>query len=252
MSIVTTSSGLVAGAVEIDGQDHVISAYRAAPEAAVGSARLPVVLVMHQIYGINDYTRDVCRRLARAGYVALLPDLYARYGSVAGMTREQIAEGIAKAVEDDAVLQDIEACAAWAVRQAGGDEDRIGIAGFAWGAQFVWRACASPIRLRAGVSWYGRLVRTESPARPRSWREVAGTLRAPVLGLYAGIDPYISAETFDEMKQALSLAPVPTDLVYYPEARHGFHADYQPQYREAEAQDGWARQMAWFVRFGLR
>ena len=206
---------------------------------------------MHQIYGINDYTRDVCRRLGQAGYVAVLPDLYSRYGSVAGMTREQIADGVAKTVDDDAVLQDIEACVTWAVQDAGGDGDRLGITGFAWGAQFVWVACASHIGFKAGVSWYGRLVRTESPARPRSWREIARTLRAPVLGLYAGVDPYISRETFDEMRQALKLTAVQTDLVYYPDARHGFHADYQPQYREAEAQDGWNRQMSWFAKFGV-
>lgn len=247
MAILTDSHGLIAGPVAIAGGGRVLRAYHARPDVA---ARVPVVVVMHQTYGINDYTRDVCRRFAKAGYFAVLPNLYERYGSVDGLSREQIAGGIAKAVEDRGVMDDIRACAEWAAT-AGGDAGRLGVIGFAWGAQFVWLACAEIAACRAGVSWYGRLVRDVTPQRPGPWRQTVAGLRAPVLGLYAGTDPYVSPVVFAEMRAALADAPVATELIWYQDASHGFHADYQPQYREIDAKDGWDRQMAWLKRYGL-
>jgi carboxymethylenebutenolidase len=248
MTIVTDSRGLITGAVQIPVGGHISNAYHAMPE---GGKRVPIILVMHQIYGINDYSRDVCRRLAKAGYLAVLPDLYGRYGSTQGLSREEIAEGLAKAVEDRAVLQDMEAWASWAAA-TGGDATRLGVMGFAWGAQFVWLACAELQNCKAGVSWYGRLIRDLSPQRPTPWRDVVARLRAPVLGIYAGTDPHVSLDILDEMRRALVSAKVSTELAFYPEARHGFHADYQPQYRPADAEDGWKKQMEWFARHGVK
>lgn len=247
MTILTDSKGLFAGSVAVDAGGRVVNAYHARPDSA---GPFPVIVVMHQTYGINDYTRDVCRRLAKAGYLAIVPNLYERYGSVQGLSREEIADGVAKAVEDDGVMEDISACTEWAVTVSG-DAGRLGVIGFAWGAQFVWRACAEIPNCRVGVSWYGRLVRDITPQRPVPWRQTVTRLRAPVLGLYAGTDPYVSLAVFQEMREALAGAPVSTELIWYPQASHGFHADYQTQYREIDAQDGWVRQMAWLKRHGV-
>lgn len=248
MTIVTDSEGLTTGMLQMRAGGHLLNAYHARPDTALP---VPVVVVMHQTYGINGYSRDVCRRLAKAGYLALLPDLYGRYGSVEGLTREQIAQGIARQVEDDGVMADIRTCIVQAAALQG-DPGRLGVMGFAWGAQFVWLACAEIEGCRAGVSWYGRLVREASPQRPVPWRDTVARLRAPVLGLYAGTDPYVTPAVLDEMRLSLAAAPVATELQCYPEASHGFHADYQPQYRSGDAQDAWRRQMAWFERHGVR
>ncbi len=247
MTIVTDTEGLTAGDVQITGGAHAIDAYHACP---AGAEAMPVILVMHQIYGINDYSRDVCRRLAKAGFMAVLPDLYAGYGKPAGLTREEITAGLAQAVEDQRVLDTLQSSVAWAAAR-GGDPGRVGIMGFAWGAQYVWLACAKLQGCRAGVSWYGRLIRDPGPQRPAGWREVVTGLRAPVLGLYAGTDVHVTHEVLDEMRRGLEDAPVRTELAFYPEARHGFHADYQPQYRAVDAEDAWRRQMAWFRNAGL-
>jgi len=246
MAILTDSLGLIAGPVTLSAGGRVLNAYHARPDSA---GHAPVILVMHQTYGINEYSRDVCRRLAKAGYFAVLPNLYERYGSVQGLSREEIAGGIAKAVEDRGVMEDIRDCSEWAAT-AGGDAGRLGVIGFAWGAQFVWLACAEIPNCRAGVSWYGRLVRDITPQRPVPWRQTVTRLRAPVMGLYAGTDPYVTPAVFQEMREALDGVPVETELVWYPEASHGFHADYQLQYREADAENGWNKQMAWLGRHG--
>ena len=248
MTIVTGSEGLATGMLQMHSSGQQLVAYHARPDSATS---VPIVVVMHQTYGINEYSRDVCRRLAKAGYFAILPDLYGRYGSVEGLTREAIAQGIARRVEDCGVMADIRACVDQAAGMTG-DPSRLGVMGFAWGAQFVWLACAEIDSCRAGVSWYGRLVREATPQRPVPWRDTVARLHAPVLGLYAGSDPYVTPEILDEMRQALTTAPVYTELHCYPEASHGFHADYQPQYRSGDAQDAWNRQMSWFEQNGVR
>lgn len=248
MQIVTDVDGLCAAEARVPADSTEVPVYYAAPQRG---RDMPVVLVMHQIYGRNDYTRDICRRLAKRGYLAILPDLYHRYGSTVGLSREQIREGIAASVEDDVVLSDLDRVMRWAVETCSGSVKRMAIIGFAWGAQFVWLSCARNPALKAGVSWYGRLVRDSAPQRPTPWRTVAALLQAPVLGIYAGTDPNIPVSDHDQMRSALSQASVETEICIYPEAKHGFHADYQPQYRPADAEDAWSRQMAWLERHGI-
>jgi len=246
--IVTDTDGLAAADVQVPAAGNNIPVYFAAPK---DRSDRPIILVMHQIYGRNDYTRDICRRLAKLGYLAILPDLYHRYGSTEGLSREQIREGIAGVVEDEAVLTDLDLVMRWAVEKQSGDSKRMAIIGFAWGAQFVWLYCVHNPAIKAGVCWYGRLVRDSNPKRPTPWRTVAASLKAPVLGIYAGTDPNIPPEALAEMRPALAQAPVKTEIQLYPDAKHGFHADYQPQYRQADAEDAWSRQMEWLKRYGL-
>lgn len=246
--IVTDTDGLISAETQVPAAGKGIPIYYAAPENV---SDRPVILVMHQIYGRNDYTRDICRRLAKLGYLAILPDLYHRYGSTEGLSREQIREGIAAAVEDEAVLSDLDQLMLWAVEKQSGDGKRMAIIGFAWGAQFVWLYCAHNPAIKAGVCWYGRLVRDSNPKRPTPWRTVVASLKAPVLGIYAGTDPNIPPEALVEMRPALARAPVETKIQLYPDAKHGFHADYQPQYWQADANDAWSRQLEWLKRFGL-
>ena len=248
MPIVTDTDGLVAAEAQVPANGTGVPVYFAAPQ---DDADKPIILVMHQIYGRNDYTRDICRRLAKLGYLAILPDLYHRYGSTDGLSREQIREGVAGVVEDEPVLSDLDSIVRWAVEEQSGDAERTAIIGFAWGAQFVWLYCACNPALKAGVSWYGRLVRDASPLRPTPWRTVAASLKAPVLGIYAGTDPNIPPGAVADMQSALPHAPVDTEIRLYPDAKHGFHADYQPQYRQEDAEDAWSRQMEWLKRYGM-
>jgi len=249
-AVQTNAAGLTAGFVQIDAQGFQVPAYRAMP---VGKTGLPVVLVVQEIFGIHEYIADVCRRLAHAGYLAIAPALYARYGDPAQYTEMSrlISELVAK-VPDDQVMADLDATAAWAAAN-GGDADKMAVTGFCWGGRIVWLYAAhGPIK--AGAAWYGRLVGQASTLTPRQPVDLAATLGAPVLGLYGGQDTGIPLDTVEQMRAALaqgSAAARASDIVVYPDAPHGFHADYRPSFRPDAARDGWARMLDWFKHYGV-
>lgn len=250
-AIKTPSDGLVSGEVTIDVNGFRMPAYRSAPAGKTG---LPVVLVVSEIFGVHEYIADVARRLARAGYLAIAPELFARqgdpneYGEIAKIQSEIIAK-----VPDAQVMTDLDACVAWAARN-GGQPERLAVTGFCWGGRITWLYAAHQPRLKAGIAWYGRLVGATTPNQPRHPLDVVAQLRAPVLGLYGGADTGIPLDTVDKMKMALSQGPVAaraSEFVVYPEMPHAFHADYRSSYRQAAAEDGWQRMLGWLKRHGV-
>ena len=249
-AIQTSDDGLLAGEVQVDSGGQRIPAYRAQPK---GGTDLPVVLVVSEIFGVHEYIADVARRLAHQGYLAVAPDLFVRQGDPMqyGTVAEVMSRVIAK-VPDAQVLQDLDACAAWAGAN-GGRKGRLGVTGFCWGGRIVWLYCAHAA-VDAGVAWYGRLEGGTSPLTPVNPVDIAGTLKAPVLGLYGGKDQGISAESIERMRAALAAgnaAARASEIVVYPDAGHGFHADYRSSYNAADAQDGWARELAWLKQHGV-
>lgn len=249
-AIQTPAQGLLAGMVQIDVGGFQMPAYRAAPE---GRGNLPVVLVVQEIFGVHEYIADVCRRLAHAGYLAIAPALYARQGDPAQYTEvaRLLSELVAK-VPDAQVLGDLDATVRWAGAH-GGDLARVGITGFCWGGRITWLYAAhGPVK--AGVAWYGRLAGEASALTPRHPLDVAGALKAPVLGLYGEKDSGIPLDTVDKMKEALrkgSAAAQASEFVVYPDAPHAFHADYRPSFRKEAAEDGWKRALAWLRQHGV-
>jgi carboxymethylenebutenolidase len=248
-TVITTSpEGLTAGEVRIPVADGEIPAYRAMP--AKGGP-FPVVLVVQEIFGVHEHIRDVCRRFAKEGYCAIAPELYARQGDVSKYTdyREIFAQVVSR-VPDAQVLSDLDAAVAWAA-QSGGDVARVGVTGFCWGGRITWLYAAHNPKLKAGVAWYGRLTGQATELQPKYPLDVAADLQAPVLGLYGGADQGIPPEDVEKMRAALAAAKQPSEIVVFPDAPHGFHADYRPSYREAAAKDAWARCLAWFRRNGV-
>ena len=249
-AIATPAEGLDAGTVHYTVGGFSVPAYRAAPAGKTG---LPVVLVIQEIFGVHEYIADVCRRLAKAGYLAIAPDLYARQGDASGYTdiAKLMAEVVSK-VPDAQVMADLDGAVKWATAE-GGDAARVGITGFCWGGRITWLYAAhGPVK--AGVAWYGRLVGSASAFTPKHPVEITPILKAPVLGLYGGQDGGIPQETIDKMKAALasgSAAAKASEFVVYPDAPHAFHADYRPSYRQGPAEDGWKRALAWFKAHGV-
>ena len=244
----TPADGLLAGEVHIVAPDGVaLAAYRARP---AGDGPVPVVLVVQEIFGVHEYIRDVCRRLARAGYLAIAPNLFQRQGDPSALASvAEIQAGIVAKVPDAQVLGDLEACAEWAQTQGG--DGRLGITGFCWGGRIAWLFAARHAGLKAAVAWYGRLDGTPSANTPTHPLDVVEALQAPVLGLYGAKDQGIPVSDVEAMRERLAAAGKRGELVLYPDAGHAFHADYRPSYRAAEAADGWARLLAWFRANGL-
>lgn len=246
-TITTDTQGLEAGEVKIPAEGGLMPAYRAMPQKG---AQRPVVLVVHEIFGVHEYIKDVCRRLAKAGYLAVAPDLFARQGRVDNLESFEEIRKVVSRVPDAQVLADLDAAAAWAAGN-GGSADRLAITGFCWGGRIVWLYAAHQPKLKAGAAWYGQLVsRQPSELQPRAPIDVVKELKAPVLGLYGEADQGIPLETVERMRKALREAGKPGEIIVYPQAPHGFHADYRPSYRKEAAEDGWKRMLAWFRQHG--
>ncbi|WP_028994090.1 dienelactone hydrolase family protein [Azonexus hydrophilus] len=250
-AIHTDAAGLIEGEVKVPVHDGEMVAYRAAP---AGLAKPPVVLLISEIFGVHEYIRDTARRLAKLGYFVIAPELFARQGDPRKIESvAEIIEKISGRTPDALVMKDLDASVAWAAKQ-GADTARLAITGFCWGGRITWLYSAHNPGVKAGVAWYGRLVGTVNEFTPRHPTDLVGELKAPVLGLYGGVDTGIPIETVDAMEAALkngSPAAKASEIVLYDNAPHAFHADYRPSYRKEEAEDGWRRMLAWFRQNGV-
>jgi len=244
-AIHTDTEGLEASEVKIPVSDGELPAYRARPSKG---DRFPVVLVVQEIFGVNEYIRDVCRRLAKLGYLAIAPELYARQADVSRMTDiQELLTKVVPRVPDAQVMADLDAAVDFAVAEGKGDPARVAITGFCWGGRIAWLYAAHNPRLRAAAAWYGRLVGPTGPLHPRHPVDVAAELPCPVLGLYGGKDASIPLETIEQMRGAAAAAGKTVEIVVYPDAGHAFHADYRPSYHAASAEDGWQRLTRFFA-----
>ncbi|HXG19927.1 MAG TPA: dienelactone hydrolase family protein [Methylomirabilota bacterium] len=247
--ITTDASGLEAGEVKIPTADGQIPAYRAMPASG---GPFPVVLVVQEIFGVHEHIKDICRRFAKLGYLAVAPELYARQGDVSKLSDiQEIVSTVVAKVPDGQVMSDLDAAAAWAEKSGKGDVSRLGVTGFCWGGRIVWLYAAHNPKLKAGVAWYGRLVGQTSDLTPKYPLDVVGSLKAPVLGLYGGADQGIPTDTVEKMQAALKAAGSPSQIILYPDTPHGFFADYRPSYRKERAEDGWKRLLEWFKKYGV-
>jgi carboxymethylenebutenolidase len=253
--IVTPDTGLVTETVMLPTEGKAIRGYVARPRAA---GRFPAVIVVNEVFGLHAYILDICRRLAKIGYVAIAPGFFDRAGDPAPlpMTQFQDIIKIVATATDQQVMGDVGTTLKWLDDQPYVEARKIGITGFCWGGKVVWNACETYPDFKAGVAWYGQMgpaanAPPADPAHPRLWPiEHAADLKAPVLGLYGGKDPLSLA--VPAMRAALEAAgKTGTEIIVYEDAGHGFHADYRASYNEADAIDGWQRLKTFFAANGL-
>jgi carboxymethylenebutenolidase len=247
-AITTDTAGLVTADVLVPTGNGDLPLYFVAPE---GKGPFPVILVVHEIFGVHEHIRDVARRLAKEGYLALAPELFFRYGDarkaadIAGAVRE-----IAAKVPDHEVLADLDSVIHHAP-EFGGDPNRAGITGFCWGGRISWLYAAHNSSIKAGAAWYGRLSGEPTANAPRFPLDIAPVIEVPVLGLYGSEDSGIPLDSVERMRAALKSSPSQSEIIVYDGAPHAFHADYRPSYREGPAKDGWRRLLSWFRSHGL-
>lgn len=245
----TDTQGLAHGDFQLPVADGSVSAYYAAPE---GKRDLPVVLVIQEIFGVHEHIKDICRRVAKAGYLAVAANLYERQGDASTYTDipKLIAEIVSK-VPDEQVFADLDASVAWAA-QHGGDPKRVAVTGFCWGGRLTWMYAAHNPDVKVGVTWYGRLSSGHGPLIKRVAFDVVNELHAPVLGLYGAKDASIPVSDIEIMKTKLAGGNENarrSEFVVYPQADHAFLADYRMSYQAEAAKDGWGRMLEWFKRY---
>ncbi len=247
--IATDTGGLVAGEGRVPVSGGTMPLYHARPAA---DGPFPIVLVVQEVFGVHEYIKDVCRRLAKIGYLGVAPDLFFRQGDPAKVADlGTLFREIVSKVGDAQVMGDLDATAAWAAAEGKGDPNRLAITGFCWGGRITWLYAAHSAKVRAGVAWYGRLTGDYGAMTPRHPVDVAKELKAPVLGLYGAADQGIPVSSVEDMQAELESAKVASEFVVYPDAPHAFHADYRPTYREGPAKDGWKKMQEWFRKHGV-
>jgi carboxymethylenebutenolidase len=243
-AISTPTDGLEAGDIKIGD----IPAYYAVPK---NKGRRPVVVVVPEIWGLHEYVKDTCRRLAKEGYFAISNDPYYRIGELWKLTEIKEVLAAANKLEDATAFADIDATVAWAGKHRLGNASRLGITGFCRGGRMVWMYTAHSKKVKAGVAWYGNMG--PNAAQPLTPLDIADKLNAPVLGLYGGADTGIPVEMVERMRAALlAFGKEKESIIHvYDGMPHAFHADYRPTYRKEAAIDGWKRMLAWFKKHGV-
>ena len=248
-TIKTDDKGLVAGEVKIPVAKGTIPAYRAMP---TGDGPFPVVLVVQEIFGVHEHIKDVCRRFAKLGYLAIAPEMYSREGDVSKLKDFKDILAIVSKVPDAQVMSDLDFAVAYAKKTGKGDTSKLAITGFCWGGRIVWLYAAHSKELKAGVAWYGRLVGKATKLQPKYPVDLVGDLKAPVLGLYGEADTSIPVKDVEKMREEIKDKKKTAEIVLYPDTPHGFHADYRPSYRKDKAEDGWKKLLAWFAKYGAK
>lgn len=245
-TITTPSDGLIAGEVKVRVKDGEIPAYRVMP--ATGN-NFPTILVVQEVFGVHEWIKDVCRRLAKMGYYAIAPELYARQGDPMKISdTNQLMKDIVSKVSDRQVNGDLDAAVAYAKSTGKADIAKLGITGFCWGGRMVWTYAGHNPNLKAAVAWYGPVARSYYQG-DKTPQDIVPNIKAPVLGLYGGDDPGIPVDTTQKIEDAMKKAGKTVDIVTYPNAPHGFFADYRPSYRKDASEDGWKRMSAWFKKY---
>lgn len=250
--ITTDDKGLIVGEVKIPVADGEIPAYRAMPDKK--SKKFPVVLVIHEIFGVHEWIQDVCRRFAKLGFMAVAPALYARVGEVKDLKDpREINRQVYSRIPDTQSMSDLDSAVAWAGNNSGNTK-KLSVTGFCWGGRITWLYAAHNPKVKAGGAWYGRVVPTaNSPIntlQPTTPIDHADKIKGAVLGLYGGMDKGIPVEGVERMREALKKGKSKSEIIIYPTADHGFHADYRPTFNKQASEDAWSKLIAWFKKHG--
>jgi carboxymethylenebutenolidase len=217
----------------------------------------PTLLAVHEAFGVHEHIKDVCRRFARLGYYAICPELSARQGEAT--TEPDMGKLMSTIVfkkPDAEAMGDLDATLAFAKSIGSADVERAAVVGFCWGGRQVWLYAAHNPSLKAAVSWYGPLVwRTLQPTAVASAEhdppDVIADLKVPVLALYGGKDTFIVPAQVEAMNAKLAAAGGESKIIVYPDAGHGFFADYRPGYSRADAEASWLAATGWLKEHGV-
>ena len=233
----------MATTVSVNTVDGEMALYDAEPE---GSARA-AVMVIQEAFGVNRHIEEVTRRFAAVGYRAVAPHLFHRtgdpvldYGNLENVMPHMQALTEAGLVTDlDASLSHLSA--------VGFAPSRIGVVGFCMGGAVTFLAAVRNT-LGAAVTFYGGGVAEGRFGMP-SLIEMAPRLKTPWLGLYGDLDQGIPVENVESLRETMTKASVPTEIIRYSEAGHGFHCDARDSYHEASAKDAWHHTLEWFETY---
>lgn len=229
------------------GNGDLTGGYLARP---IGSGPYPGVIVIHEVFGLVESTREITRKFAARGYIALAPNLYFR--ECPGEPEEEVINRLRQTggIPDSRVVQDLSG-AARTLRSVATCNGKIGIIGYCSGGRQALMFACSTKELTAAVNCYGGRVVTDekTPNQPTPVIDMIPTLGCPVLGLFGESDQNPSPEHVARLEGELKKHHKQYEFKSYPpDTGHGFFADYRPSYRQPSATDGWERIFDFFGR----
>jgi carboxymethylenebutenolidase len=204
-----------------------------------GTGKFPAVIVLMEAFGVNDWCKGICNRLAGAGFAAIAPDFYR--GAVYSYTDMQGAIGKLKSLKDDGVMSDVGKSIEYLAQRAEVNASGIGVIGFCMGGRYTFLSNAVyPSQIKAAVAFYGGGI--DNPADPvgrKSLLNRVETMQAPIMLMYGAEDKSIAADEHSRVSAALSKAKKRYILNLFPKAGHGFMSDRRDSYSPEAATEAW-------------
>jgi carboxymethylenebutenolidase len=202
------------------------------------------VIVLQEAFGVNAHIEDVAQRFAGAGYRAVAPHLFHRSGDpVIDYANVELVMPQMEALSEASLVSDLDATLRY-LSVLGFGPEQVGVVGFCMGGSVALLAAARRT-LGAAVTFYGGGV-TEGRFGMPALVELAPELKTPWLGLFGDLDQGIPVSDVELLRTEAAKSGVPTEIVRYPEADHGFHCDARPSYHGPSALDAWDRTLRWF------
>ena len=213
-----------------------INAYVTRPK---GDGRRPAVIVVSDNWALDDHSRDVGRRLAKAGYVAIVPDVVSRVGGTGSFSsREEVAKAVSQ-LSDDNVMKDLMGAQNYIKGQSFVQPNKIGVIGFCWGGGKTFLFTTQSKDLAATVIFYGPIPKDLDAVK---------NITAPVLGNYGELDKPISSQV-PRLAEEMKKNGKSYDYKIYPDAPHAFFSDVREDpYRPEAAKDAWGRTLEFFKK----
>ena len=240
--ISTDSEGIDVADIQIPVGKTKIPGYLALPK---GNGPFPVLLICHEIFGVHEHMKDLCRRFAKLGFYAIAPDLYFRQGDVTKIKEiPDIISKVVSKVTNKQVNTDLDATVKFAKSNKKTDITKLSVTGFCWGGKATWLYAAHNLNVKSAIAWYGPLIGNPSDKMEYPI-DIAPVLKVPVLGLYGGKDTRITQNHVEQMQKVLSKGNSGSKIIVYPDAEHGFFADYRPSYNQMAAAEGIREMLNW-------
>lgn len=233
LTVAATDPAIEGTEVSFPSDGTTVSGYLARPKAP---GTYPGVIVIHENRGLNDHIRDVARRLAKEGYIALAPDLVSRGGGTTSLGFDRVPAFLSQAKPDD-LVKDLNAGVAYLEKQTGIKPDKFGVTGFCFGGAYTMRLAATNPKIAAAVPYYGV---TPEPASQMS------ATNAAILAQYGGTDARVNA-TIPALEQAMAGKTFQKKL--YDGAGHAFNNDTGGSFNEKVAVDAWKETLGWFSKY---
>jgi carboxymethylenebutenolidase len=237
------NAGSAKGTVQLD---QGLTGYYVTP---LSNGTFPSVIVIMEAFGLNDYIKSVCDRLAKAGYAALAPDFY--HGEVYPYTEMKSAIAKLKTLKDDVVMAELGKGLEFLAKRPETSGKNIGVTGFCMGGRFTFLANAVyASQIKAAVSFYGGgIAATADPLGRANLLDQVAKMTAPIMMMYGAEDQSISVDEHQQIALALSKAKKRYALNVFPKAGHGFFSDRRDSYNPEASAEAWAMTLSFFDRY---